>query len=301
MRYKNLRYSCNVIGFAVLMFLAIKELVSLLLMAFSVERGTAPYLLINIAAFIVSCIMPVITMENMLGLHPKLFRRTNTAVTAACGVYSYLIILIAGFINSLFLAALRLAGLDFAPRTIAIPDGAVSVVLYFIHICVLPPLLEEIFVRGYILNALKPVGTTFAVIVSSAVFSLMHSSLENFFLYFVCGIILAKVYLTFDSIFPGMLVHFINNTMSFFILYFQQRVNAVSALSMIAYINIFILILGFVGKKHLDKCGFKFKKVLGRDKAMGEKLGCIFKSPVAVTALAMLVFFAAYQSFHSLV
>ena len=301
MRYKNLRYSYNVTGFAVLMFLAIKELMAFLLRVFPVESGTAAYMLINIATFVVSCILPVITMENMLGLHPKLFRKADGAKAVSCGVYSYLLILAAGFVNSLFLAALRLAGLDFAPRTISIPDGAVNIVLYFIYICVLPPLLEEIFVRGYILNALKPAGTTFAVLVSSAIFSLMHSSLENFILYFICGIILAKVYLTFDSIFPSILVHFINNTMSFFILYFQQKVNAVSALSMIAYINIFILILGFVGKRYLDRQGFRFKKVLTKDRALGEKLGAVSKSPVAITAFAMLLFFAAYQSFHNLV
>ncbi len=301
MKYRNLRYTYSVIGIAVIMFLSVREVMGLVLSFLPVETGTVPYIVINMVTFIVACIIPAITMENMLGLHPKLFKKTGVPKLAAAGVYNYLLILAAGIVNSLVLALVAVFGLEFLPKTITIPQGAAAVVLYFIHICVLPPVLEEILVRGYILNALKPLGTAFAVTVSSVCFSLMHSSLENFLLYFICGVILARVYITFDSIFASMFVHFINNTMSFFILYFQQRVNAVSALSMVAYINIFVLILGFVGKRYLDKKGFRWKKVFTKDTELSAKLLHISKSPIALTAFGLLLFFAAYQSFHNIV
>ena len=301
MKYKNLRYTYNVIGLAVIMFLSVREVMGFVLRLIAIEPGTVQYIAVNMGTFFVACIIPVITMENMLGLHPKLFKKADVKKVAASGAYSYLLLLAAGLANSLVLALIATAGLQFAPRTITIPEGTAATVLYFIHICVLPPLLEEIFVRGYILNSLKSLGTTFAVILSSVCFSLMHSSLENFLLYFVCGIILAKVYLTFDSIFASMFVHFINNTMSFFILYFQQRVNAVSALSMVAYINVFVLILGFVGKRYLNKTKFRWKKVLAKDTELSAKLLHISQSPVALTAFGLLLFFAAYQSFHNIV
>ncbi|MBR6518377.1 MAG: CPBP family intramembrane metalloprotease [Oscillospiraceae bacterium] len=301
MKYKNLSYTYNVIGLAVIMFLSVREVMGLVLRLLSIENGTVPYIAVNMVTFFVACIIPVITMENMLGLHPKLFRRADVKKVAASGAYSYLLLLAAGLANSLILALVATTGLQFAPRTITIPDGTVAVVLYFIHICVLPPLLEEIFLRGYVLNALKPLGTTFAVAVSSVCFSLMHSSLENFLLYFICGIILARVYLTFYSIFASMFVHFVNNTMSFFMLYFQQKVTAVNALSMVAFINVFVLILGFVGIRYLNKTKFRWKKVLAKDGELSSKLLHISKSPIALTAFGMLLFFAAYQSFHNIV
>lgn len=301
MKYRNLKYSYNVTGLAIIMFLAIREVAAFAVNQLPVEKGSVAAISISIVSFVISCIVPAIVMENMLGLHPKLFKKASAAQVGAAGVYSYLLILGTGVVNSLLLAALAMAGLDFAPQTLSIPDGTASVILYFVYVCILPPLLEEIFVRGYILNLFRPLGTTFAVVVSSVCFSLMHSSLENFLLYFVCGIILARVYITFDSIFASMFVHFLNNTMSFFILYFQQRVNAVSALSMIAYINIFVVIIGVVGKRYLDKKGFSWKKIFFRDSELTAKLGYISKSPVAVTAFAMLLFFAAFQSYHNLV
>ncbi len=301
MKYRNLRYTYNVIGLAVIMFLSIREVVGLLLSFAPIENGSVPYIAITMLSFVASCIIPVITMENMLGLHPKLFRRADSINLTLSGAYNYLLILAAGLINSLILAAIAFTGLKFAPRSITIPDGAVAAALYFVHICILAPVLEEIFIRGYILNALKPVGLTFAVVVSSACFSLMHSSLENFLLYFACGVILARVYITFDSIFASMFVHFVNNTMSFFILYSQQRVNAVSALSLVALTNIFVLILGFVSKKQLDKRNFRWKKVLVKDTELSAKLLHISKSPIALTAFGLLLFFAAYQSFNNLV
>ena len=301
MRYKNLKYSYNVIGLAVIMFLAIREIMGFVLGTVPLEKGSVPYISVGLATFIASCIIPAIVMENMLGMHPKLFKKANFVAVASAGVYSYLLILGAGLVNSLILALVKVAGLDFAPRTIDIPSGTAAVIMYFVYVCILPPILEEIFVRGYILNALKPLGTTFAVVVSSVCFSLMHSSLENFLLYFICGVILARVYLTFDSIFASMLVHFINNTVSFFVMYFQQQVNAVSALSMIAYINIFAIVLGVVGMRYLSKSGFRWKKMFYKDAELTVKLGYITKSPVAVCAFGMLLFFAAYQSFHNLV
>lgn len=301
MKYKNLKYTYSVTGFAVIVFLAVRELMALIASLLPVEKGTVPYIGINMVTFVVACILPAIIMENMLGLRPKLFKKADAAKLVCAGMYNYLLILAAGLVNSLILAAVSLAGLKFAPKEIQVPAGAVAFVLYFIHICILPSILEEILLRGYVLNALKPLGTTFAVVVSSAVFSLMHSSLENFLLYFACGIILARVYLTFDSIFASMLVHFINNTMSFFMLYFQQRVNAVSALSLVAYINVFVLILGFVAGRHLNKTRFRFKKVFLKDTELSAKLLYISKSPVALTAFGLLLFFAAYQSFHNIV
>ena len=301
MRYKNLKYSYNVIGMAIIMFLATREIMGFVLSVTGMEKGTVPYILISMLSFVASCIIPAVIMENMLGMHPKIFKKANFVTVGSAGLYSYLLILGAGVINSLVLAVVKMAGLDFAPQTIDIPKGTAALILYFIYVCVLPPILEEIFVRGYILNALKPLGTTFAVIVSSVCFSLMHSSLENFLLYFICGVILARVYLTFDSIFASMLVHFINNTISFFVMYFQQQVNAVSALSMIAYINIFVIVLGVVAMRWLSKNGFKWKKIFYKDLELTAKLGYIAKSPIAVCAFAMLLFFGAYQSFHNLV
>lgn len=301
MKYKNLKYTFNIIGLAVVMFLAIKEFCYLILSRIPFSEGSLMPIVLSIAVFIVSCLVPTVAMENLLGLHPKLFRKSEPVPVGFTVMYGYLLILAAGIVNNLILTAISLTGIKFAPRELAIPEGAAAGVLYFIYICILPPVLEEIFLRGYVLNALKGYGQTFAVITSSVCFALMHSSLENFPVYFACGILLALVYLTFDSLLPAMALHCLNNSISFFLAYFRQRVNAISALSMTVYIYISVLILGFAGYHYLSKHGIKLTACLVPDSDIRGKTEQFFKSYIALAAFGLLIFFGALGSYNNLV
>ena len=52
MKYRNLRYTYNVIGLAVIMFLSVKEVMALVINFTAMEKGTVPYILINMVTFI---------------------------------------------------------------------------------------------------------------------------------------------------------------------------------------------------------------------------------------------------------
>ncbi len=301
MKYRNLKYTLNVIGLAVVSFLAIKEFCYLVLSRIPFAEGSVVSALLYMLVFIAACFVPVVIMENMLKLHPKLFRRTDPTLTVGAVSFGYLLILAAGIVNSIVLAALSLAGLNFAPREMVFPQGIVRLAIYYIYVCVLPALLEEIFIRGYVLNALKNYGTAFAVVASSACFALMHASLENFVVYFACGVILAVVYLSFDSLLPAMALHCLNNSVSFFLSYFRLRVNAVSALSMITFVYVFVIVLGFNGHRILKKNNMKLTGCISREGDAKGKLAIFAKSYVAVAALGLLLFFAAVGSYNSMI
>ena len=301
MKYRNLKYTLNVIGLAVVSFLAIKEFCYLVLSRIPFAEGSVVSALLYMLVFIAACFVPVVIMENMLKLHPKLFRRTDPTLTVGAVSFGYLLILAAGIVNSIVLAALSLAGLNFAPREMVFPQGIVRLAIYYIYVCVLPALLEEIFIRGYVLNALKNYGTAFAVVASSACFALMHASLENFVVYFACGVILAVVYLSFDSLLPAMALHCLNNSVSFFLSYFRLRVNAVSALSMITFVYVFVIFLGFNGHRILKKNNMKLTGCISREGDAKGKLAIFAKSYVAVAALGLLLFFAAVGSYNSMI
>ena len=301
MKYRNLKYTFNVIGMSVVTFLAIKEFCYLALSRIPFREGSVLSALLYMMVFVFACLVPVVIMENMLGLHPRLFRRTEPSLSAGAVTFGYLLILAAGIANSLVLAALSLAGLDFAPREMVFPQGAGRLVIYYIYVCILPALLEEIFIRGYVVNALKGYGTAFAVVASSVCFSLMHASLENFVVYFACGVILALVYLSFDSLLPAMALHCLNNSVSFFLSYFRLRVNAVSALSMITFVYVFAIVMGYNGYRILKRNGVKLTACISRENDTKGKLAVFAKSYVAVAALCLLLFFAALGSYNSLI
>ena len=301
MKYKNLKYTYNVVGFALIIFLTLRESLSLVLMHTPLQKSSPLFILLGIVVYILACFVPVVTMENLLGIHPLLFKKVKAADAAATAAFGYLIILGAGILNSIAIMMLEKAGLKFAPQNMEIPSGFFAALLYFVYICVLPPLLEEILVRGLVFNVFKGWGVPFAVFVSSVVFALMHSSLHNVLIYFVCGVVLAKIYIAFDSIWPCVLLHFINNAVSFVQLSFQQSANAQSAVFFSIYIYIMAMLLGYAGFKYVQKRKINLAFSFTRMRDFGYKITSLATSHVGICALALLLFMAAYNSFKSLV
>ena len=299
---KQLKLSHNIVGFVIVVFLAVREILGLILEKLPLADAPSVKILLGMVIFITACIVPVIVMENTLGLHPKLFKKVDGITCSGAVLYGYMLIIAASFVNALLIVVIKNFGLEFAPRVLTIPDRTLPAVLYFIYVCILPPVLEEIFTRGYMLNAFRPFGTRFAVFVSSLCFALLHSSLENFIVYFCCGVILAQLYLTFDSLLPAMALHCLNNSMSFFMFSFQNRANAQSALTLTIFIYVCVLIFGFAGKKLLENKGIYLSVcTVGKDFDMIKKLLYCRKAYMAVAAFGLLLFFAALGSYNSLI
>jgi len=81
--------------------------------------------------------------------------------------------------------------------------------------CVIAPIAEEFIFRGYMYGALKKHSDKiFAIIISSAVFSLVHGSVWAFIPLFVVGIALAVVYEITGSLWTCIILHAIFNTVS---------------------------------------------------------------------------------------
>ena len=90
-------------------------------------------------------------------------------------------------------------------------------ILYVIVIyCLLPAITEEIAFRSVIYGEYRKYGVFGAVILSSALFSLVHFSFSSLLSYFLCGAVLALVYEVTKSVFASMITHFLYNLMSVF-------------------------------------------------------------------------------------
>ncbi len=80
---------------------------------------------------------------------------------------------------------------------------------------VLPAVCEELFVRGiFQYEVSKYAGGFCGIMAGALVFALLHFELQYFLVYFVAGVVLGAVTHVSRSVFPAMLVHLINNTIS---------------------------------------------------------------------------------------
>ncbi len=137
------------------------------------------------------------------------------------GIYSVSIIImgfglcllssyIANFISALFdSVGITLPYEDFTPP---LTTGAIA--LLFVKTAIVPSLIEEFAVRGFLLQAIRKYGDGFAIIISSLVFSLLHANAVQIPFAFLAGLSLGYVYCKTNSIWTSVAVHFLNNALS---------------------------------------------------------------------------------------
>lgn len=94
-------------------------------------------------------------------------------------------------------------------------SDTVSVIISFIHLVILPPLLEETLMRKYILGMMLPYGKSGAVLFSSLVFALFHANLMQIPFALLCGILFGYFTVKTGSLTFAVLMHFLNNLSAF--------------------------------------------------------------------------------------
>ena len=91
---------------------------------------------------------------------------------------------------------------------------------FFVQVCVVAPIAEEIFFRGYLLpNVLERYGAPAALVLSTALFSILHFNLYQIASVALLGAILGILFLRTGTVRYPILFHFLHNTISFLILF----------------------------------------------------------------------------------
>jgi len=152
------------------------------------------------------------------------------------------------YISALF-KSIGIHGLD-ARRTV--PDGNFGKILFIFSLTLLPALLEEMLFRGSILNRLRKFGNIPAVLVSSLIFAFMHFDIPSFIIIFLMGCLFSAVTIRCNSLLPGVIMHFLNNSIAVFFNYFSDSLEKKTlsdisfSLFMIQIISSLIIILWIV-------------------------------------------------------
>ncbi len=156
--------------------------------------------------------------------------------------------------------------LPFEPKMpeIETPTSISGIVIYIITTSFLPAFTEEFFFRGVIYGSLKKFGKVVAVVVSSILFSLIHGNLVQIPFAFIVGLILGFITAEADSIWPAVVVHFLNNFMSGVITYvgifFGEEIqNLAFMLYMLIFIALGLICIVIYTTKVKEKA-FKYEK-----------------------------------------
>jgi uncharacterized protein len=91
-------------------------------------------------------------------------------------------------------------------------DTLESPVWFFLVGVVFAPIVEEIFFRGFVFQGFRQrYGWVNSMLLSSAVFAAAHLDLVAFIPIFILGCLLAYMYHKSNSIWPGVILHFLVN------------------------------------------------------------------------------------------
>lgn len=109
---------------------------------------------------------------------------------------------------------------------IPMPQNAGEYVLSLFIVAFLPAVCEEYFLRGILLNAYYRRGALSAIMASGIFFAVFHFDLTNILAPFFFGLIIGYIVLRTDSIYAGILAHFMNNAIAQTMQYFFSNPQA---------------------------------------------------------------------------
>lgn len=120
----------------------------------------------------------------------------------------------------------------------------------------LPAICEETVHRGMLQKSQSNLGSVKAVVITALLFGLLHLNIEQFFYATIIGLFVGYLAIICDSIYPAMIIHFMNNALSVFAgfsafhkLPFARALSAVFSFlnnGVLGYLFIFLLFITLV-------------------------------------------------------
>lgn len=138
----------------------------------------------------------------------------NTKASVSLTMFVLPVVFISTFImNYLTTLVEKILGLEFKSglEDIASEPTVLGSAVIIVTLAVIPAIVEELCIRGIVMQPLRRFGDGFAIAVSAAIFSLLHGNFRQIPYTFAAGIIFGYVCIATGSIWPSVILHFINN------------------------------------------------------------------------------------------
>ena len=119
------------------------------------------------------------------------------------------------------------------------PLGFFGVILTIVSTAVIPALVEEFGMRGACLGTLRRYGDGFAIFCSSLLFGFIHGNFSQIVFAMFTGIATGYATVKSGSIWPAVIIHFINNFISIFVYYLSVWFGATASNIIYLFILIF--------------------------------------------------------------
>ena len=194
---------------------------------------------------------------------------------------------IASYATEYLALVLETIGIGITAPEIEMPVSVAGKILYAAALTVIPAFVEEICFRGIVMQSLRRFGDIFALVASALIFGIFHLNLVQMPYAFIMGLCIGYFVMRTGSLWVGILIHFINNSMvvllEFFV--FDKSDEVQTAVNLVINIISVIVAIGavvFLLRRYKDM--FRFGKAPGV-LSPGKKTVYFIFAPVLVVAL----------------
>jgi membrane protease YdiL (CAAX protease family) len=209
----------NWIGVALLAIIDVVIFVMMLGQERRVELAQSAAVLLLELAYLLPVVL-IFAWRRIPGKNLRFGKFEWNTLGIGCGLLigSYLIIILHN-------ALLFLLGVDTQGENIVKLFGELNSPVWFLIVgAVFAPLVEEIFFRGFLFQGFRArYGWVTAMLLSAAIFAVAHLDLVVLIPTFILGCLLAYVFHRSNSLWPGIILHFLVNSFGLLGAYFASN------------------------------------------------------------------------------
>lgn len=148
------------------------------------------------------------------------FKKISFKIVIISVGLGFVLFFVNNYVADIFYAILTILGYD---NSVNISISVSNVGKEFLLTALIPGFCEEVLHRGMYMRGSKKQGyTRYGLLFSSILFGLMHLNIQQFFYATILGGLMGIVVIVSDSIYPAMIIHFMNNALSTYFVYGHQ-------------------------------------------------------------------------------
>jgi membrane protease YdiL (CAAX protease family) len=294
------------VNFVFFMFAILSIAFSVLLIAFASlvkidMSGNKIYIFLALNEFGIILLPSVVyVIRNKINLKETLgFKKIGIFPAILIIILSIPGYFIAAALNTIMLYFLQFVGkINVSP--IPTPQNIPELLLGIAVIAVTPAICEEFLNRGLLLRAYEKRGSYRAIAITAVFFALFHMDISNFFAPIFWGAMFGYYVLRTDSIFAGMIAHFMNNSIAMVIQYLSRNEVKPKTLSvsagelgstlLIGAIALAVFVPLFMLFRYITRGKREFKPAIS---TLGKDIKSIFSHWPIVTFVVLYVVFTA--------
>lgn len=140
----------------------------------------------------------------------------------AASISAVAAIRMANYLTFWWMLLIQTLGGRLYPSNIDVPSNISELTSAILLVGVLPGICEELFFRGGLMGAWERRGTKLALVVTSALFAMLHGSIFGLPIQLIMGFVLGYVLILSDSLYVSMIYHTVYNSASLFFSYISQ-------------------------------------------------------------------------------